>query len=239
MKIKVKIATWSRRYQKALSQHLEQGTQGSLLPALRLGGQAVALGLETLGLAAIHEQAVKSLAVSDGSCGNKRRDAKRAKRFFAETLVPIEKTHAATVKRNVKVRRLTQKLQQRAIEVSASTVHLESCITQRQAAEAVLKKSDQTRSKQLKTSIRLQEEMRSQMRDLLLAEEQNRRKVSLQLKDEATQTLLAIHLGLLTLKISAKARTKDFEKQIAITQRLVRESIRKFEGIAHEFIHQK
>jgi signal transduction histidine kinase len=239
MKQTVQIAAWSRRYQKALSRHLEKGSQDSLLPALKLGRQAVAMGLETLGLAAIHEQALKGLAAPNGSSGDKQRVVKRGKRFFAETLVPVERTRGTTLKTEAQVRQLAQTLQRSASEVSASAVHLERSITQRQAAEAALEKSDRSRSKLLKTSLCLQKEMRSKTHELLLAEERDRRKYSLQLKDEAAQTLLAIHLGLLALKTSACANTEKLEKEIANTQRLVRKSILKFERFTHEFARQK
>jgi signal transduction histidine kinase len=239
MKPTVQIAAWSTRYQKALSRHLGTGSQDTLLPALKLGSQAVAMRVETLGMAVIHEQALKALEVPNSSSGDKQNAVKRGKRFFAETLVPVERTHASTLKTETQVRQLALTLQQRATEVSASAVQLEKSITQRHAAEAALGKSVQSRSKLLKTSIRLQEKMRSQTRVLLLAEEQDRRKASLQLQDEAAQTLLAIHLGLLALKTSVHASTEKLEKEIANTQRLVRKSIRKFERFAHDFARQK
>lgn len=197
------------------------------------------MGLETLGLAAIHAQALNDLAVTTGCFTTEQRTIRREKLFFSELLVPIERTRGTTLKTEAKARQMALTLERRVAEVSASTVHLAKSITQRQTAEDALKESVKNRTQQLKTSILLQEKMRSQTRDLLLAEEQNRRKYSLQLKDEAAQTLLAIHLGLLALKASVHASTENLEKEIANTQRLVRKSILKFERFSHEFASQK
>ena len=62
-------ARWSRRYQAALRQHLKQGPASRLQPALRLGRQAAALGLETLDVARIHEGALAALEPSSGREG--------------------------------------------------------------------------------------------------------------------------------------------------------------------------
>ena len=56
--VKSKSSVLARRYQAALRRYLQQGPAASLHPAVRLGRQAVALGLETLDLAVIHEQAL-------------------------------------------------------------------------------------------------------------------------------------------------------------------------------------
>lgn len=80
-----KTAKWSRRYQTALSKHLAQGPGASLRPALGLGRQAVALGLETLDVAEFHEQALTTLASPGGASRTRPRMIKRAKSFFAET----------------------------------------------------------------------------------------------------------------------------------------------------------
>ncbi|MEJ0091622.1 MAG: phosphatase RsbU N-terminal domain-containing protein [Limisphaerales bacterium] len=63
--MKQKVIKFSQRYVTALRAHLKQGPQASLQPALELGRQAVALRLETLDLARIHEQALATLELSD------------------------------------------------------------------------------------------------------------------------------------------------------------------------------
>lgn len=54
-------------YQAALRRYLKPGSAADARPALRLGRRAVALGLETLDLALIHEQALRGSWVSVSS----------------------------------------------------------------------------------------------------------------------------------------------------------------------------
>jgi len=70
-----------------LQKHLEQGPRASLLPAVGLGRRAVALGLETLDLARIHEQAVTALELASKKDGY----IKRARIFFTEVITRSRK----------------------------------------------------------------------------------------------------------------------------------------------------
>ena len=62
--MKQNLTGLSQQYVTALRKQLKQGPQASLQPALGLGREAVALGLETLELARIHEQALATLELS-------------------------------------------------------------------------------------------------------------------------------------------------------------------------------
>lgn len=72
MKSNVQTADWAQRYETALRRYLKQGPEARLQPALRLGRQAVALGLETLNVAVIHEQVLKQLEATERSAQAKR-----------------------------------------------------------------------------------------------------------------------------------------------------------------------
>jgi hypothetical protein len=63
--MKQKLILLPQQYAAALEKHLKQGPQASLQPALGLGRQTVALGLGTLDLARIHEQALAALELSN------------------------------------------------------------------------------------------------------------------------------------------------------------------------------
>jgi signal transduction histidine kinase len=206
-----------------------------LQPALRLGRQAVALELDTLDLARIHARALVSLALPAGSSRTGQRLIERAKRFFTEAIVPIEKTHGAALNADLHVNQLTRTLRRRTVESSASTRRLERGIARRQAAEAALKKSGEHRNRLLRESSRLQSRLRHQMRAILLAQEDERQKTSRQLQDEIAQALVAINLRLLTLKTAAKANTSKLSQEIAETQWLVDESVKTLRRLAHDF----
>jgi len=97
--MKRKLIRLSQRYLASLQKHLKQGPRASLQPAPQTGRQAVALGLETLDVARIHEGALATLEASSSRDGI----IKRAEMFFSEAITPIEKTHRAALKANVRL----------------------------------------------------------------------------------------------------------------------------------------
>ena len=98
-----KLANLSRRYQVALEKHLAQRKRTSPQSADRLGREALAMGLETLGLARIHEQALDALISSGRVTESKDRMIKRAQTFFVESLTRIEKTHRSAMEANLQL----------------------------------------------------------------------------------------------------------------------------------------
>lgn len=85
-----------------MHKHLQQGPRASLQPARGLGRQAAAIGLETLDVAKMHEAALASLEASRSRDGI----IKRAELFFAEAIIPIEKTHRAALQANAHLTQL-------------------------------------------------------------------------------------------------------------------------------------
>lgn len=183
----------------------------------------------------IHEQAMTTIASLDGTSPVKPKKNVLAKRFFTEAIVPIEKTHSAALKNKVRVNQLTQTLRQRTVESDASTRYLKRGIAQRQTAEVALKKSEKDRDRLLQESNNLKKYLHEQTRELLSAQEDERQKTSIQLQDEIAQILLAVNIRLLALKSSAKTNTDKLENEIANTQRMVRESKKRINRVAHEF----
>src|ERR1041384_791858 len=102
--MKRKLTRLSRGYATALHRHLKRGPRASLQPARGLGREAVALGLETLDVARIHEAALASVEASSSRDGI----IKRAEIFFAEAITPIEKTHRAALKPNAHLNQLNK-----------------------------------------------------------------------------------------------------------------------------------
>ena len=222
-----KIDSWSKRYLLALRKHLAKENAASLRSAQRLGRQAKTLGLETLDVAQIHEQALLGIGKLDDSIKDRSRMASQANIFFAEAIVPIERMHGAARKAFDRETQLTQTLHKRTLESAASTRHLEKSIAQRQTVEAALKKSGMDREKLVRKSKNMHTLLRVQTRVILSTQEKERKKTSLQLRDEVAQALLAINIRLLSLERLAKTNKIRFAEEIAATQRLVRESMQK------------
>src|ERR1700756_2545742 len=91
--MKGSLSRLSRQYQAALRKHLQRSRPASLQPAKGLGSQAMTVGLKTLDLARIHEQALIKLVLPSYSPGAREAMVRRAGTFFAQAITPIEKTH--------------------------------------------------------------------------------------------------------------------------------------------------
>jgi signal transduction histidine kinase len=229
--MKQELIGLSRRYMAALRTHLKRGPHDSLQPALTLGRQAVAFGLETLELARIHERALITLELSKSKDGL----ARRAEIFFTEAIAPIVETHRAARQSKNELNRLNGTLDRRTAELAATNRQLQRGIVRRKSVEAALKKSGQHYGKLLKESLQLQEDLRQLTHQVLLAQEDERKQISRKLQNEIAQTLLGINVRLLSLKQEARSNTKGLKNEIASTQRLVVKSAKSVRRVAREF----
>jgi signal transduction histidine kinase len=224
----------SRHYHTALRGHLKQSRRASLQSAKALGREAMTIGLETLDLARIHEQALVKLVCANFSSGTRAAMVRRAGAFFAEAITPIENTHRIAQETNVHLDRLNQALQQRSAALAASKEQLKQEVAQRKSAEESLRKSEQHYGRLLEQSRHMQEQLRLLSRQLLFAQEEERKKISRELHDVIAQTLTSINLQLTTLKNKTGLNTKELERSIARTQRLVVHSV----NIVHQFARE-
>jgi signal transduction histidine kinase len=212
----------TQQYVTVLRNHLKQGPQASLQPALRLGRSAAALGLDTLDLARIHEQALATLELSQ----TKNALTRLAGIFFTEANTPIEETHRAARQTRTHLTKVMTKLGKRTEELAASNRQLQRGVVRRKVMENDFAKRRQNHRKCLQESLKLQNRLRQLTHRVLVAQEDERKKISLELQDEIAQTLLGINVRLLTLKQEARNNTNGFKYELARTQRLVAQSAR-------------
>ena len=229
--MKRKLSRLSRRYASALGKHLHEGPRASLQPARGLGRQALGLGLETLDVARIHEGALANLGVSSSRDGL----IKRAEIFFTETITPIEETHRAALKANVRLSRLSRKLSGRTADLAAANRCLKQGMTQRKTVERALKRSSEHYARLLKKSLALEKHLHRLAHRVLAAQEEKRKKISHDLQDEIAQTLLGINVRLLTVKKAGSQNAKSLQKEIASTQRVVDTSVKTIERFTREY----
>ena len=231
-----KLNGLAQRYVAALRKHLKQGPQ--VVPpggtAQDLGRRAMALGLETLDLARFHEQALITLMLPGYSSSIREAMVRRAGKFFAEAITPIEKTHRAAQEDNDQLVQLNQALNRRSLDLIASNRQLQQEILQRKTVEESLRKSKQHYSRLLEQSRHMQEQLRLLSRQLLSAQEEERKMISRELHDEIAQTLTGINIQLATLKLEAAVNVKGLQKKITRTQRMVEKSV----DIVHRFARE-
>jgi len=229
-----KLNGLSRRYVAALRKHLKQGPRASLQPAHALGRRSMDLGLETLDLARFHEQALITLVLPGYSPDTRERMIRRAGTFFAEAITPIEKTHRSAQETNGQLIQLNQVLNQRSVDLTASNWQLQQEILQRKSVEESLRKSEQHYSQLLEQSRHMQEQLRLLSRQLLSAQEEERKMISRELHDQIAQTLTGINVRLASLKTEDTLNNKGLQEKISSTQRLVEKSV----DIVHRFARE-
>jgi signal transduction histidine kinase len=220
----------SQQYETALAKLPKQGPGARLQSALGLGHAAVALGLDTLELARIHDQALTTLGLS----GAKNVFARLARIFFAEANAPIETTHHAAQQGNASLSRSQAALDQRTEELATSNRELQRGILQRNTMADAAVKNDRHYEKNLKESLLLQKRLRQLTHRVMVAQENERKFISRELQDEIAQTLLGINVRLLSLKERARSNTRGFKEEIASTQRLVLKSAQSVRRVARE-----
>ena len=131
-------------------------------------------------------------------------------------------------------RKRTEEAQRRIDVLAASNQKLEREIVRRQAVEEALKQSERHSRQLLEQSRHMQEQLRLLSRQVLSAQEDERKKISRELHDVIAQTLTGITVRLAALKADATVNTKDLERNITRTQQLVEHSV----NIVHRFARE-
>jgi signal transduction histidine kinase len=229
--MKQKLIAFSQNYVTALRKQLKQGPQASLQPVLGLGRKAVALGLETLDLARIHEQAIVRLELADTKNGF----TKLAGIFFTEANTPIAEMQRAARQNKAHLIRLKETLNQRTEELAVTNRQLQRGVARRKVMQETAEKNGENHKKCLEESLQLQKRLRQLTHRVLATQEDERKTISRELQDEIAQTLLGINVRLLSLKQQSRRNTKGFKNEIASTQRLVAKSALSVRRIAREF----
>jgi signal transduction histidine kinase len=227
-------ARFSRHYQAGLQAYLKQQSAAHLRRARGMGRQALAAGLNTLDIAKLHEQMLVTKVLPGIPSGKRVTLIRRAGAFFTEAITPIEKIKRSAREAALHLNEIVEMLSQRTVELAASNLELKQEIVQRKAVETALKKSEHHYGELLKQSDHLQNQLRQLSRQILLAQEEERREISRELHDVIAQTLTGINVRLAALAKEAAINTKGLDRNIARTQRLVEKSV----DIVHQFARE-
>ncbi len=121
-----------------------------------------------------------------------------------------------------------------AVDLAAAKRLLKQEIVQRKSAEESLKQSERHYVRLLEQSRQMQDQLRLLSRQLLSAQEEERKRISRELHDVIAQTLTGINVRLAALKKGAAFNTKVLERNITHTQQLVQQSV----DIVHQFARE-
>lgn len=224
----------SRHYLFALRAYLKNPGTRSMKGARLLGLRVMGRGAKTLQMARLHDEAM-ALDILPG-CPLPKRAAliRKAGLFFAAAITPLKRSVGSDQRSQARLNRFIAALSQRTVQLAASNLELSLEVTQRQAVEKALKKSEQHYARLLKQSDGLQDQLRRLSRQILSAHEEERKKISRELHDVIAQTLTGINLRLAILKKDAALNTKGLDLNITRTQKLVERSV----NIVHRFARE-
>ena len=233
--MKRKLPTFETRYQQALRTHLKQERLASPGPvsALGLAEEALAAGLRTPDLAKLHEQILVAEVLPGCPAKQRATILKQAGIFFAATVAPLETADRGT-REGVRLRKIIAALSQRTVNLAAANEALCLDNARRKAVQEAFKKKEHHYTKSLKESELLKEQLRRLSREVLLAQEDERKKISRELHDVIAQALTGINIRLANLKREAALNTKGLARNIATTQRLVAKSVHMVHQFARE-----
>ena len=224
----------SRRYSAALREQLTPTTGTSPQPAESLAREALVVGMDMMDLVRIHVRALITLLPPGPSSRRSDGMIRRAASFFVEVLTPIENARRAAVELNGQSSRVKPTARKKPVELVAARKRLQHEIDSRRALHQALKASERHYRELLDKSRTMQEHLRQLSREILLAHEEERKKISRELHDEIGQTLTAINVKLATLNKEATVNSVDLKKKIASTQRLLEKSMSTVHRFARE-----
>ena len=220
---------FATRYHAALQSYLEKkpAAARSSRSAQLLGRDALSLGLDTLDLARVHDQSLHALVSSqplaNGRNGNGR--LTQAGTFLIEALTPVEKTHRAAQTTASKVNMLRDSARERTVKLRAAEKQSRIEVALRKATERMLIKESQRCNQLVNESMEMASQLRHLARQVLSAQEEERKEISRELHDQVAQILAGINVRLAALSESAGKSSRSLQQSIARTQRLVEKSV--------------
>jgi PAS domain S-box-containing protein len=124
-------------------------------------------------------------------------------------------------------RKLEENVRRRIEVLGASNLKLEREIVRRQAVEKTLRGSE-------KDQKQLQARTRQLAHQVLHSQEEERVRISRDLHDQISQTLIGINIRLTLLTRGTEVLGPKFRKQLALTQHLVKKSVEIVEQFSHD-----
>ena len=135
---------------------------------------------------------------------------------------------------DITVQKQAEEVQHRIEAVTRENLALQHEITRRKVAEDTIRQSEQHQIQLLEQARQTQQQLRLLSHRILHAQEEERKRISRELHDEITQTLVNINIQLESLAKEAALNPKGLKQKIARTQRLVEKSV----DIVHRFARE-
>jgi signal transduction histidine kinase len=217
----------TRSYHSALEKHLQKGSDAIPNSAIthRLGTRTLKLGINLLGLAKIHLNSLTSLEKGGLTTWEDGEPTRQSTDFFNAVAEPLEESRFRSSKISHQLTSTIKTLRQQEEGLVRSNKNLLAEIIRLKHLENSLRTSEETASLLLVKAREMQAEMRSLSRQLITAQEDERKRISRELHDVIAQTLAGINVRLAILRSQSVANNKGFHEKIEVTERLVEQSV--------------
>jgi PAS domain S-box-containing protein len=134
---------------------------------------------------------------------------------------------ASKIARDITDVKRAKEMEMHLVAVMASNLKLEVEISRRQEVEKELIKSERHQKQ-------LQQRMKALAKKLLHIQEEERLRISRELHDQVVQTLIGINIRLVIMSAQAAGRDPDFQRQLILTQQLVKNSVDDVHQVARD-----
>src|SRR5688500_2091242 len=185
----------SSKYLRALRTHVS-GALPAGDSAQKFGRAVLASGFISRDLALMPEQALVALAANPDFATTDNGRIKRAGHFFTQALIPIETAQRATGITNRLLQQRNATLRLQAAALAKANARLKAEISRRKAGEVAIRSGKEQYKKLLAESQIMQLKLREVTRQIISAQEEERKEISRELHDEVVQTLVGINVQL-------------------------------------------
>ena len=199
-----------------------------------MGRAAVACGLGPRDLVAVHERAVSALTPKLHLADARGGPIKRAGWFLTTAMIPLESAQRTTrtANRTLSQRNATLRLHTAALALGNRRLARE--VARREAGEAAVIRGQEKHRALFLESQTMQKMLRHLTRQILSAQEEERKRISRELHDEVVQTLVGINVELTALGASISADPRPLLRRLARTRRLVETAVDEVHRFARE-----
>ena len=222
------------RYLAALCAQLRSREPGNGDQAQGLGRSALDCGMVTLDLAVIHARSMTQLASAFDFTSNLNGSIKRAGVFLTQALIPLETSRRAIQRTNRHLQQRNEVLRLHTAALAKSNRRLQREVARREAGETAIRQGRQKYRTLFLESQVMQRKLRQLTRQIISAQEDERKEISRELHDEVVQTLVGINVELAALGKGAAVGLDTLKAKIARTQRLVENSVNAVHQFARE-----
>jgi signal transduction histidine kinase len=214
------------RYRSALRSYLDHKDNRRLHSAYDLGCVALRSGMGVFDMARLHEETLAKALTRGGSVRESAQQARAAETFLLDALSPFEAARRGIPEAYVYLAQLNKTLEER-------TKALATIVARQLPMEEALRASNQRYFKLFQQARTMKQDIRRHPAKMILAQEEERKRVSRELHDEIGQVLAAVNVALGILKKQA-GHNRTFQKQVAATQALLEQSMESVHRFARE-----